>query len=410
MAYQEEFFRVSQLPPYSLGPIAYAVRDARLAGRDIIDLSQINPDLGPPPQAIDALVQASLQKHNHRYSSSQGITRLRSAAANWYEHRFGVEVDPDKELVVTMGTKEGLTHLLLAMLAPGENVLVPTPSYPVHSSSVCIAGASFVGVPLFEDFSTASDCAYRLSDKSEDFFNRLSLAVERTWPRPKALICSFPHNPTATVVDLSFFERLVAFARAERLSIVHDFAYADVCFDEYRAPSLLEIPGAREIAVECYSLSKGFSMPGWRIGFCIGAPHLVSALKRIKGYVDFGIFQPMQIAAAKLLDDSQQAENVIQEHSALYQARRDVLCEGLQGLGWELSIPKASVFVWARLPENVRKEGSFRISQKLLDEASVAVCPGGGFDPHGDEFIRFAIVEEERLLRQAIASIRECLQ
>ncbi|MCB0325517.1 MAG: aminotransferase class I/II-fold pyridoxal phosphate-dependent enzyme [Bdellovibrionales bacterium] len=407
MSQPPEFFRIAHLPPYPLGGIAYAVRDARLAGRDIVDLSQVNPDLGPPPRAIDALVQAALQPHNHRYSSSQGIARLRQAVASWYQSHYDVELDPDTEVVATMGTKEGLSHLLLAAAAPGENVLVPTPSYPIHTSAVFIAGAGFTGVPLFESFTAAEAAGYLLQEDSDDFFDRLTLAYNRAWPRPRLLICSFPHNPTAAVVDQGFFTRLVHWAREHEVWLVHDFAYADLVYDNYRAPSLLAVPGAKECAVECYSLSKGFSMPGWRIGFCLGNPRLLSALKKVKSYLDFGIFQPMQIAATKLLEDTSGANELLAEHRDTYRARRDVLVEGLRELGWTVHTPAAGVFVWAGLPAAVASLGSLAFSERLLAEASVAVCPGIGFAIDADGYVRFALVENERRLRTALTRMAE---
>lgn len=398
-----EFFYIHQLPPYPLGDIAQAVRTARAAGRDIIDLSQVNPDLGPPGFAVDSLVQACLQPHNHRYSSSQGITRLREGIAKWYAHRHGVELAVDSEVVATMGTKEGLSHLLLAVASPRDNILVPTPSYPIHTSAVFIAGAGFVGLPLFSSNELAASEGYTLTDKSSDFFERLSLAYNRTWPRPKLMVVSFPHNPTTTVVTLSFFERLVEFALAQRMYIVHDFAYADIAFDGTRPPSILKVPGAREVAVECYSLSKGMGIPGWRIGFCLGNRELVGALKKIKSYLDFGIYQPLQIAAAQMLSQPERLEReAIGEVVTTYQSRRDLLYHGLQALGWECAMPSASVFIWARIPERFRKEGSLKLSYRLLEETGIAVCPGAGFDVGADEFVRFALVERETRLRIAL--------
>lgn len=398
----DEFFRIAHLPPYPLGEIAQAVRDARVAGQDIIDLSQVNPNLGPPGIAVDKLVQSCLQIHNHRYSSSQGITALRQAIAGWYDKRFGVEVSADSEVVVTMGTKEGLSHLLLSMASPGDTVIVPTPSYPIHTSAVFISGAGFVGLPLFSSYSSAEEEGYLLSEKSDDFFERLRVLYNHTWPRPKAMVLSFPHNPTATVVTKGFFERLVEFALGHGLYLVHDFAYADICFDGYQAPSILEIDAAREIAVEFYSLSKGFGMAGWRIGFCVGNEKLVGALKKIKSYLDFGVFQPLQIAArAALLHASEHGAEWLAEAVSVYQTRRDVLVDGLRDLGWTLHTPKGTVFVWARIPDYAVGEGSLSFGHRLLAEAKVAVCPGIGFDVQADHYMRFALVENERCLRAA---------
>ncbi|HQH26889.1 MAG TPA: aminotransferase class I/II-fold pyridoxal phosphate-dependent enzyme [Oligoflexia bacterium] len=403
-----DFFRISQLPPYPLGEIAHAVRAAQAAGEEIIDLSQINPDLGPPAAAVDKLVQACLQPHNHRYSASQGITKLRAACASWYEQRFGVALDAASEIVVTMGTKEGLSHLLLAVVSPGDTVIVPAPSYPIHVSAVFISGASLVGLPLFSSYAQAAQNDYHLSAASGDFFDRLDRMYHNTWPRPKFIVLSFPHNPTATTVDTGFFQRLVEFALKNRTYIVHDFAYADLCFDGFHAPSILALPRAKEVAVEYYSLSKGFGMPGWRLGFCVGNPRLVSALKRIKSYLDSGVFQPLQIAALKLLDaGALSAVEYLRETAAVYQARRDVLTSGLTASGWELSVPRATVFVWARIPERFRSVGSLAFSRRLLENARVAACPGIGFDQQADEYLRFALVEPERKLRQAVERIGE---
>ena len=405
------FFRISQLPPYPLGEIAEAVRAAQSAGREIIDLSQINPDLGPPAFAVDKLVQACLQPHNHRYSASQGITKLRLACVDWYKQRFGVDIDPGSEVVVTMGTKEGLSHLLLAVVSPGDSVIVPTPSYPIHVSAVFIAGAGFVGLPIYQSYDQAARCGYQLSGASDDFFERLERRYQNTWPRPKFLVVSFPHNPTTTVVDRTFFERLVEFALRNRTYLVHDFAYADLCFDGFRAPSILEVPGAKEIAVEYYSFSKGFGMPGWRIGFCVGNPRLVGALKRIKSYLDSGVFQPLQIAAVKLLEGAAtQGLEYLEEVAGVYQARRDVLTAGLLKSGWELTQPRATVFVWARLPEKMRAEGGLVFCRRSLAQADVALCPGVGFDQEAGDYVRFALVEPERKLRTAVERIAGLMQ
>ncbi len=407
MIRSEDFFRVAQLPPYPLGEIADAVTAARVDGVDVVDLSQVNPSLPPPGFAIDKLVQASLQEHNHRYSSSRGISRLRSAFAKWYENRFDVSLDPDAEIVSTMGSKEGISHLLLSIISPGDTVVVPSPSYPIHMSAVSLAGGALVGIPLFASIEEARRSKHFLDDTST-FFERLELTVSRAWPRPRLMILNFPHNPTATSVDLSFFTRLVEFAKSHNMILVHDFAYADISFGSYRPPSLLSAPGARDVAVECYSLSKGMNLAGWRIGCCVGNKKVISALKKIKSYLDFGTFQPLQIAAAHLLGEH---EKLAVEHigfvSQEYRERRDIMVEGLKNLGWEVDEPLGSVFLWGRIPKEHRHLGSLSMGHYLLKEAQVAVCPGIGFDVDSNEFIRFALVEKERRLRLALDSIQK---
>ncbi len=404
----QPFFRIAQLPPYPLGEIATAVRDARLEGRDVIDLSQVNPAFEPPAAAVDKLVQCSLQAHNHRYSASQGITRLRTAGCSWYQRRFGVELDPEREVVVTLGTKEGMAHLLLSVVSPGDTVLVPTPSYPIHTAAVFLAGASFVGVPLYDSFATAEEQGYRLTSASDDFFTRLQHRHDKCWPRPKVLILSFPHNPTTSTVTEDFFERLVAFCKKNQVYVVHDFAYADLTFEAGAAPSILSVPGAKDVAVEAYSLSKGFSLAGWRVALFVGNPQLVEALKRIKGYIDTGAFQPLQIAAATLLErPEKELVEYLGEITSRYSARRDVLVEGLSAANWTVSKPRGSVFVWAGLPQELRSEGSLAVGHRLLRDANVAACPGIGFDADADNYIRFALVEPEHRLRQAVRAIAE---
>lgn len=400
---KEEFFRIANLPPYPLGEIATAVRDARLAGREVIDLSQINPSLEPPAVALDKLVQNCLRPHNHRYSASQGINRLRKAFCNWYGRRFDVELDSEREIVVTMGSKEGIAHLLQSVVSPGETVLVPTPSYPIHTAAVFLAGAAYVGVPLYRNFSEAEQTDYRLDSNRDDFFMRMERIYERTWPRPRLLVISFPHNPTTTTVTYDFFERLLKFCKERQVYLVHDFAYADLCFEKEAALSVLSIPGAREVAVESYSLSKGFGLAGWRIACMAGNAQLIDALKRIKGYLDFGTFQPLQIAAAHLLES--EAETVsghLQDVVATYRARRDVLTDGLRSQGWRLPETRATVFLWAGIPDKFAESGSLSLGHRLLDEANIAACPGIGFDADADGHMRFALVEPENRLRQAL--------
>jgi alanine-synthesizing transaminase len=407
MIRSEDFFRPSQLPPYPLGEIADAVTAARVDGVDIVDLSQVNPNLPPPGFAVDKLVQASLQEHNHRYSSSQGISRLREAFGSWYRNRFQVELDPKDEIVSTMGSKEGISHLLMSIISPGDTVIVPSPSYPIHMSSVSLAGGALVGIPLFASMDEARDSQHFLDDSSS-FFERLELTLHRTWPRPRLMILNFPHNPTATSVDLSFFTRLVEFAKSNSMLLVHDFAYADISFGRYKPPSLLSVPGAKDVAVECYSLSKGMNLAGWRIGCCVGNRSIIAALKKVKSYLDFGTFQPLQIAAAHLLGDQEQlALEHIKFVSQEYRERRDILAEGLKELGWDVDVPLASVFLWGRIPQRYRHLGSLSMGHFLLKEAQVAVCPGVGFDVDSNEYIRFALVEKEHRLRSALVSIQQ---
>lgn len=413
-----ESFRIAHLPPYLLGNVQQEVVGLRAQGREIIDLSHLNPDMGPPPRAVDRLVQAVLQPHNHRYSSSRGISQLRAAAVEWYKKRFDGDFDLEREVVVTMGTKEGMAHLLLAILNAGENVVVPTPSYPIHASSVFIAGGGFIGVPLFSaeeytDIYNSPRGSLSLNEASDGFFSRLESICLHTWPKPKVFICSFPHNPTTTVVSQGFFQRLVEFAREHQLLLIHDAAYCDLSYSEHQAPSLLEIKGARDLAVEFFSLSKSFGLPGWRVGFAIGNQAMISALKKIKSYVDNGIFQPLQIASIEALKD---ADRLVDEVRSNYLSRRDVLVDGLRQAGWDVHKPKGTVFVWARLPAAFRAKGrtmgSAALARLLLHEGNpgVAVTPGAYFDPQADEFVRFALVENENRLRRAVGSIGEVLR
>ncbi|MBP9838257.1 MAG: aminotransferase class I/II-fold pyridoxal phosphate-dependent enzyme [Proteobacteria bacterium] len=397
-------FRINNLPPFSLGDIARSVASARNSGRDVIDLSQLNPNLTPPGVAVEKLVQASLQPQNHKYSSSQGISKLRQSFTAWYARKFNVNLDSEAEVVVTIGTKEGLSHLLLATVTPSSTILIPTPAYPIHTASIILAGAHLIGVPLLsENDSLQSQRVETLTDKSDDFFKRLVTIYEATWPRPIMMILSFPHNPTTTVVELSFFERLVALAKELGIFLIHDFAYADVCFDGYVAPSILEVEGAKDIAVEFCSLSKGASMPGWRIGICAGNPQLVGALKKIKSFFDCGVFQPLQIAAIKAVE---QYDSFVMENVDEYKSRRDTLVQGLNQIGWTVEKPLGSLFLWARIPEKYRKLGSLKFANMLL-EKNVAVCPGVGFDMHCDEYVRFAFVENDSRIRNAVDNISE---
>ena len=401
MSFDTHEFRVDTIAPYVLGSVAETVRALRRDGQDVIDLSQINPDVGLPQVGVDRLVQASLQPHNHKYSASQGITRLREAICERYSKVYGVSLNPHDDAVVTMGTKEGLGHLLLAMLEPGDSVVVPTPAYPVHNAAIRIAGGNFLGVPIPEQGSKT------LSDKSNDFFEALEETVAKSWPKPKAMILNFPHNPTTVEVDISFFERLVGFAKAEQIYLLHDFSYSDIYFSDKAPPSILQAKGAKEVAVEFYSLSKSFGIPGWRVGFCLGNPRLVSTLKKIKSYLDFGLFQPLQISSIDVLAG---AEEVTAEIRSIYQSRRDALCEGLSSIGWEVEKPSSTVFVWAKLPQKLLSMGSVKAVEHVLNSAGVAICPGEGFDSSSRDYLRFSLGENESRIRAAVARIEKSLQ
>lgn len=387
-----EFPRLNRLPPYILAEVADGMRRARREGRDIINLGMGNPDIPTPPHIVEKLVEAAAKPVNHRYSLSRGIPKLREAICERYEKKWGVKLDPEREAIVTLGAKEGLSHLVLAAAGPGDVILAPNPTYPIHSYSVVIAGADVRGVRIGPGF---------------DFFENLSRAMKTTWPKPKLLIASFPSNPTAQTVELSFFEKLVSFARENGVRIIHDLAYADLCFDGYRAPSILEVPGAKEIAVEFYSMSKGYSMPGWRVGFCLGDPELVAALAKIKSYLDYGMFQPIQIAATVALKSG---DGCVVEICETYRRRRDVLCEGLMKMGWEVEKPRATMFVWAKIPERFASGGSAAFSRRMLEEADVAASPGVGFGEYGEGFVRFALVENEERIRQALRGMKGMME
>ena len=380
------------MPPYVLGAVNELKHQARKRGDDIIDLGMGNPDLPTPPHIVEKMNKAATNPRNHRYSASRGIYKLRLGICDWYKRRFNVNVDADKEAVVTIGSKEGLSHLILAMVTPGTTVLVPNPTYPIHAYSVIIAGGDLINLPL---------------RSPEEFFEELVQATKRSWPKPKILILSFPHNPTTMVVDSEFFKKVVAFAQENNLIVIHDFAYADLVFDDYEAPSFLQVKGAREVGVELFTLSKSYNMPGWRVGFVVGNEKIISALARLKSYFDYGIFQPIQIASIIALNGSPKH---VKEIVSTYQKRRDQLVNGLNRAGWELEKPKATMFVWAQIPERFRKMGSLEFSKLLLDKAKVAVAPGIGFGEHGDEYVRFALVENEHRINQAVRGIRNLLR
>jgi alanine-synthesizing transaminase len=387
----EDFYRISRLPPYIFGVIRDLLIEARRKGEDIIDLGMGNPDIPTPKRIVSKLIEAAKNPRNHRYSLTKGIYKLRLAISNWYKRKYGVEVDPEEEIVVTMGAKEGLGHLVLATVTHGDIVIVPDPAYPIHTYSVVIAGGDLRTIPLLP---------------VEGFFDRLENAVKSQWPKPKMVIVSFPNNPTTAVVDLDFFKRIVGFAKEYDLMVVHDIAYADIVFNGYSAPSFLQVEGAKDVGVEFFSLSKSYSMPGWRVGFAAGNKKMINALSRIKSYFDYGMFQPIQIAAIIALNE---CEEEVKEIVEKYRKRRDVLCEGLSRYGWVVEKPKATMFVWAKIPGPFDKMGSFEFSKLLLKEAKVATSPGVGFGEQGEGYIRFALVENEHRIRQAVKGIKSLL-
>ena len=383
--------RMERLPPYLFKVVDQLKMDLRRKGEDIIDLGMGNPDMATPRHIVDKLVEAAQKPHNHRYSASAGIKKLRYAIADWYARRWDVEIDPDEEAIATIGAKEGLAHLVLATVSPGDVVFAPNPTYPIHPYSVIIAGGDLRSIPIGPE---------------RDFFEDLLTATKQTWPRPKMLIISFPHNPTTTVVDRPFFEKIVSFCRDHDILVLHDFAYADIVFDGYVPPSFLQVPGAKDIGVEFFSLSKSYSMPGWRVGFCVGNRNLISALRRIKSYLDYGMFQPIQIASIIALNGPYEC---VQQIVRTYKERRDTLVSGLNRIGWSVEKPKGTMFVWARIPEKFRQMGSIEFSKMLIQKAKVAVSPGIGFGHYGDEHVRFALVENSHRIKQAIRGIRQVL-
>jgi alanine-synthesizing transaminase len=387
-----QFSRMRRLPPYVFAQVNALKMERRRAGEDIIDLGMGNPDMPTPKHIVDKLIEAARKSHNHRYSASRGITKLRHAISDWYKRRYDVDIDPESEAVVTIGAKEGLSHLVLALIGPGDAVLAPNPTYPIHPYSVIIAGGDLRSVPIGPE---------------RNFLEDLETAIKQTWPRPKMLIISFPHNPTTAVVDVGFFRKIVDFAKEHRLLVIHDLAYADLTFDGYRAPSFLQIPGAKEVGVEFFSMSKSYSMAGWRVGFCVGNAEVVGALTRLKSYLDYGIYQPIQIAAIIALNGDQ---TCVSDIVNIYRKRRDVLVDGLNRVGWAIDKPKGTMFVWAKIPEAFRSMGSVEFSKYLIEAGKVAVSPGLGFGEYGDDYVRFALVENEMRTRQAIRGIRKALQ
>ncbi len=384
-----DFPRIKRLPPYVFNITGELKMAARRRGEDIIDMSMGNPDQPTPQHITDKLVEATLRENTHGYSISKGIPRLRKAICDWYKRRYDVEFDPESEAIVTIGSKEGLAHLMLATLDRGDTVLVPNPSYPIHIYGAIIAGADIRSVRMTPDV---------------DFFDELQRAIKECTPKPKMMILGFPSNPTARCVELEFFERVVALAKQHDILVVHDLAYADIVFDGWQAPSIMQVPGARDIAVEFFTMSKSYNMAGWRVGYMVGNKELVSALARIKSYHDYGTFTPIQVASIIALDGDQ---SCVEEIRATYQNRRDVLAKGLHEAGWMVEVPKASMYIWAKIPEAYAAMGSLEFAKKLLAEARVAVSPGVGFGEYGDDHVRFALIENEERTRQAIRGIKD---
>jgi alanine-synthesizing transaminase len=387
-----EFQRIRRLPPYVFSIVNELKASARARGEDIIDFGMGNPDQPTPRHIVDKLVEVVQRDNTHRYSVSRGIPRLRRAICDWYRRRYGLDLDPDSEAIVTIGSKEGLAHLALAATGPGDTVLVPNPAYPIHPYGFVIAGADIRHVPMFPGV---------------DFFEQLERAIRESWPTPKMLVMNFPANPTTHCVDLAFFTRVVGICREHGIYAVNDLAYADIVFDGYRAPSILEVPGATDVAVEFFSLSKSYNMPGWRVGFMCGNATLVAALARMKSYLDYGTFTPIQVASIQALDGPQDCVANIRD---TYRRRRDVLCDGLAAIGWAVEKPRATMFVWAPIPRRYQNLGSLEFSKKLLAEARVAVSPGIGFGEYGDDHVRFSLIENEQRTRQAIRGIRDMLR
>ncbi|QPF72037.1 alanine transaminase [Roseateles sp. DAIF2] len=385
---KRRFARIDRLPPYVFNITAELRAAARRRGEDIIDMSMGNPDGATPPHIVAKLNEVSLRPDTHGYSASKGIPRLRRAISHWYERRYGVAIDPDSEAIVTIGSKEGLAHLMLATLDRGDTVLVPDPSYPIHIYGAVIAGADIRAIPVSSEV---------------DFFAELERTIRGSYPKPKMMVFGFPSNPTAQCVDLSFFERVVALAKKHDILVVHDLAYADIVFDGYQAPSIMQVPGAKDVAVEFFTLSKSYNMAGWRVGFMVGNADLVAALARIKSYHDYGTFTPLQVAAIAALEGDQQC---VKDIAASYQRRRDVLYKGLTEAGWAVDCPKASMYIWARIPEPYRELGSLEFARQLLAKAKVSVSPGIGFGDHGDGHVRFALIENESRIRQAVRGIK----
>ena len=387
----EEFYRIKRLPPYVFAIVNDLKLKLRREGEDIVDLGMGNPDIPTPQHIVDKAAEALYNPRNHRYSASKGIFKLRLAICNRYKERYNVDLDPETEAVATIGVKEGFAHLILAITNPGTSVIVPDPFYPIHFYSVIISGGDVRTLPLSE---------------GEEFLYNLEKTIKESWPPPKVLVLSFPHNPTTNCVDINFFEKIVDFAKENKIFIIHDFAYADISFDGYTPPSILQVKGAKDISIEFYSMSKSFSMAGWRVGFAVGNKTLINALARIKSYLDYGVFQPLQIASIHALNSDQSCVKEIRE---IYKSRRDKLVEGLNRIGWKVKSPKATMFLWAEIPEKYKKMGSLEFSKFLIKEAKVAVSPGIGFGEYGEGYVRFALVENELRIQQAIRGIKRVL-
>jgi alanine-synthesizing transaminase len=388
----EEFYRINRLPPYIFNIVNELKVEARKNGDDIVDFGMGNPDQKTPEHIIHKMQECANEDSVHRYSTSKGIPRLRQSISNWYEDKYNVSIDPDDEAIVTIGSKEGLAHLALATLNHGDSVIVPSPSYPIHPYGAVIAGAEIIYIKVDSD--------------DDEFFRSLDEAINNSWPTPKMIIANFPSNPTTKCVDLNFLKELVRIAKKYNIYLVHDIAYAEIVFDGYKAPSILQVEGAKDIAVEFYTLSKSYNMPGWRIGFMCGNKKLVNALSRIKSYMDYGTYTPLQVGAIAALEGPQ---DCVEDIRLMYKSRRDVLCKGLNDIGWSVTPPKATMFVWAEIPEKYKSLGSLEFSKILLNEAKVAVSPGIGFGKHGDDFVRFSLIENEQRSRQAVRSLKNII-
>lgn len=386
----KDFSRIERLPRYVFEEINQLKIQARHDGKDIIDFGMGNPDQATPDFIVNKLTETVNKKETHRYSQSKGIPRLRKAISDWYDRKYNVSIDPENEAIVTMGSKEGLGHLALATMDKGDVILVPNPSYPIHPFGFIIAGADIRHVPIGPGI---------------DFFNQLEEAIANTFPKPRMLVLNFPSNPTTECVDIDFFEQVVEIAKKNEIWVIHDLAYADLCFDDYKAPSFLEVKGAKDIGVEFFTLSKSYNMPGWRVGFCCGNKDLIGALSRVKSYYDYGLFTPIQVASIVALNEGDQEVNKIRD---MYKERRDVLCDGLNKIGWEVEKPKATMFVWAKIPDKFKMK-SIEFSKLLLNECDVAVSPGIGFGQYGDSYVRFSLIENRQRINQAVKGIKKII-
>ena len=388
----DEFYKINRLPPYIFNIVNELKILARKNGDDIIDFGMGNPDQKTPDHIISKMQECADKDNVHRYSSSKGIPRLRKAISNWYKEKFNVDIDPDEEAIVTIGSKEGLAHLALATLNQGDSVIVPSPAYPIHPYGAVIAGAEVIYIKVEND--------------NDSFFKSLDDSINNSWPTPKMIIANFPSNPTTRCVDIDFLKELVRISKKYNIFLVHDIAYADLVYDGYKAPSVLEVKGAKDIAVEFFTLSKSYNMPGWRIGFMCGNKKLVNALSRIKSYMDYGTYTPLQVGAIAALEGPQ---DCVEDIRLMYKSRRDNLCKGLNDIGWHVEPPKATMFVWSEIPEKFKDLGSLEFSKMLLKETNVAVSPGIGFGKHGDNFVRFSLIENEQRTKQAVRSLKNII-